>query len=365
MADRGQSPMALALEIARNALGTTAPNPMVGCVCVDNRSREIVATGWHQRAGMPHAERNALAILRERGIDPAGVTMYVTLEPCSTHGHTGACTDAIVAAGISKVVIGALDPNPLHRGRAIEILRSRGIAVEQGELAQECAALNPIFNHTIVHKTPLFAARCAITRQGAMFFEAGKTAKITGTATAAQVARERQYFPAIATSTQTVLVDNPRLTIRRQGHPVSCHTRLVFDRSGRTLERLEDLEIYNDRFARERTVFVTVTGTAARAEALLRSRGIALWALPEEPDAYWRELRERCWEAHLDGVYFECGPSFLKTLFEAGQADYLYAYCAGGPPERSPVRYFSDSARATPVLERRLGEDVEQQFLIG
>lgn len=365
MIENSAAAMAHAIELARNALGTTLPNPLVGCVCVDNRSREIVSTGWHQRAGMPHAERNALAMLRERQIDPRQVTLYVTLEPCSTHGHTGACTDAIIAAGVPKVVIGTLDPNPDHRGRAIDILRSRGIVVETGVLERECAALNPIFNYAIVQNSPLFAARCAITRKGEMFFEPGKPAKITGAETAVQVARERLYFPAIATSTGTVLADNPRLTIRREGHPLACHTRLVLDRHGKTLEKLDVLNIFNDEFSRERTVFVTLESTAARAESLLRSRGIRVWALPENKIDYWRVLRERCFAEKLYGVYFECGPTFLKSLFAAGQANYLYAYCANGLPEQAPIRYFSQTTKATLALERQLGADIEQQFLIG
>ncbi len=120
----------------------TAPNPRVGAVIAEEGA--IVARGYHARDGQPHAERMALQQLGRR--PQPGAVMAVTLEPCSTHGRTGACTDALIAAGIQTVLIGAIDPNPFHRGRAIELLRAQGIAVHAGILAEECAALNPEFN---------------------------------------------------------------------------------------------------------------------------------------------------------------------------------------------------------------------------
>src|ERR1035437_1489530 len=119
--------MRLALRLARRGYGTTSPNPMVGAVLV--KGGEIIGRGWHRRAGLPHAEIEALRDAERRGHGPGGATLYVTLEPCCTHGRTPPCTEAIIAAGIKRVVIGATDPNPKHAGKGFKILRHAGIEV--------------------------------------------------------------------------------------------------------------------------------------------------------------------------------------------------------------------------------------------
>jgi len=138
--------MRLALRLARRGYGRTSPNPMVGALLV--RRGRIVGRGWHRQAGAPHAEVEAIRAAHARSHDPKGATLYVTLEPCSTHGRTPPCTDAIRAAGIRQVVAGATDPNPNHAGRGFRILRSAGIAVRHGLLAAECSQLNEAFNHS-------------------------------------------------------------------------------------------------------------------------------------------------------------------------------------------------------------------------
>ncbi len=144
--------MRRALALAERAWGDTSPNPMVGAVLVKNG--EIVGEGWHRRDGFPHAE---IECLRSAKTSPKGATIYVTLEPCSTHGRTGACTEALLKAGVACVKIGALDPNPVHAGRAVEIFRAANVACEYGILERECTELNFIFNFAIVNKKPLVA----------------------------------------------------------------------------------------------------------------------------------------------------------------------------------------------------------------
>ena len=131
--------MRLALRLARRGYGTTSPNPMVGAVLV--KGGKIIGRGWHRRAGLPHAEIEALRDAQKRGHNPRGATLYVTLEPCCTHGRTPPCTDAIIAAGIKRVVIGATDPNPKHAGKGFKILRRAGIEVVHGILSDECAQI--------------------------------------------------------------------------------------------------------------------------------------------------------------------------------------------------------------------------------
>lgn len=337
--------MRRAIALAEKARGDTHPNPIVGAVLVEDG--EIVAEGFHARAGTPHAERVALNALGRR--PKPGATLFVTLEPCSTQGRTGACTDAILAAGVSRVVVGATDPNPAHAGRGLEILRERGVEVVSGVLARECGNLNPIFNYNIVTGEPLIAAKCALTPDGKMFFEPGKRAAITDAAARGNVMRERRCFPAVATSSGTVLCDDPALTARVPGEPVFCPTRFVFDRRGRTLARADSLAVFSDAF-RGRTIFVTVPETEAAARATLAPRGVRVRALPAETAAFWRAFRGLCAAEGVTGVYCECGPTFLRALFAARQADRLYAYVAG-TPEKSPEKFFSEAARLVPEGE--------------
>src|SRR6266516_2571888 len=153
--------MRLALRLARRGYGATSPNPMVGAVLV--KGGQVIGRGWHQLAGGPHAEIEALRDAQTRGHNPRGATLYVTLEPCCTHGRTPPCTDAIISAGIKRVVAGATDPNPRHCGKAFSILQRAGIAVTHGVLAQECSRLNQAFNHWVVHRTPFVTVKAAMT----------------------------------------------------------------------------------------------------------------------------------------------------------------------------------------------------------
>src|SRR5687767_5588310 len=145
--------MRLALRLARRGYGETSPNPMVGAVLVKNGA--IIGQGWHRRAGQPHAEIEAIRDAHQLGNRIKGATLYVTLEPCCTEGRTPPCTGAIIAAGIKRVVVAAIDPNPRHRGKGFAILRRAGVKVVQGILEPEATELNAAFNHWIVQGTPL------------------------------------------------------------------------------------------------------------------------------------------------------------------------------------------------------------------
>ena len=153
--------MRLALVLAERGRGWTAPNPMVGAVIVKDGA--VIGQGWHERYGEPHAERNALAACTA---DPAGATMYVTLEPCCHHGKQPPCVEAILASGIRRVVIGSADPNPLVAGKGVAILRSRGVEVTENVLREECDALNRIFFHYITTGRPFVSMKYAMTMDG-------------------------------------------------------------------------------------------------------------------------------------------------------------------------------------------------------
>ncbi|MDR2512688.1 MAG: bifunctional diaminohydroxyphosphoribosylaminopyrimidine deaminase/5-amino-6-(5-phosphoribosylamino)uracil reductase RibD [Puniceicoccales bacterium] len=313
-----------AIALARRAWGKTHPNPLVGALIVE--SGHIVAEGWHTRAGEAHAE---IAALRALGRRPKpGSTLYVTLEPCCTHGRTGACTQAIIEAGISQVVAGAIDPFPAHAGRGFDILRAAGIALTTGICKAECEDLNLLFNHRMTHGgTPFIALKTATTLDGRIATRTGQSQWITGCEARADVMRWRRYFPAIATSSTTAIGDNPRLTSRIPGNAVEelCPLRFVFDRRLR-LPKHPGLQLFTDNF-HERTTIVTRANTPALAA--LSHESSRIWALPGEDDAtFFQAFKARCVQENIDGVWVEGGGTFLGAWLKAGMADYLFHYTA-------------------------------------
>jgi diaminohydroxyphosphoribosylaminopyrimidine deaminase / 5-amino-6-(5-phosphoribosylamino)uracil reductase len=206
--------MRLALRLAQRGYGVTSPNPMVGAVLV--KGPKIVGLGWHRGVGLPHAEIEALRDAQKRGHSTRGTVLYVTLEPCCTHGRTPPCTDAIVAAGIKRVVVGATDPNPLHCGRGFEILHRAGIRVTRGVFADECERLNEAFNHWIIHRTPFVTVKAAMTLDGKIATAGGESKWITGKEARAYGMKLREGSDAVLVGINTILADDPNLTFREQ-----------------------------------------------------------------------------------------------------------------------------------------------------
>ena len=207
---RGDTPyMRRALALAETAWGRTAPNPMVGCVLA--RSGRVIGEGYHHAAGQPHAEIEAL---KSCTADPRGCTAYVTLEPCCTTGRTGPCTAALIAAGVSRVVIGSLDPNPAHAGRGVKLLRDAGIEVKTGVCRTACEELNyPFFKWITVHR-PYVVLKMAMTLDGRIATASGDSKWVTGEEARARVQRLRQQAGAIIVGAETAKIDRPRLTVR-------------------------------------------------------------------------------------------------------------------------------------------------------
>jgi diaminohydroxyphosphoribosylaminopyrimidine deaminase/5-amino-6-(5-phosphoribosylamino)uracil reductase len=201
--------MAHALQLAERGLFTTQPNPRVGCVIT--LGDEIVGTGFQQRAGEPHAEVFAL---REAGERAHGATVYVTLEPCAHYGRTPPCAEALIKAGVARVVVAAEDPNPHVAGRGMELLRAAGIAVDPGLLRDAARALNPGFFSRFERGRPWLRVKLAMSLDGRTALANGESKWITGAAARADVQRWRARSSAILTGSGTVLADNPRLTVR-------------------------------------------------------------------------------------------------------------------------------------------------------
>ncbi|WP_434606071.1 bifunctional diaminohydroxyphosphoribosylaminopyrimidine deaminase/5-amino-6-(5-phosphoribosylamino)uracil reductase RibD [Pseudomonas sp. R1-7] len=201
--------MARALELARRGHYTTHPNPRVGCVIV--RGGEVVGEGWHIRAGEPHAEVHAL---RAAGDNARGATAYVTLEPCSHHGRTPPCADALVNAGVARVVAAMQDPNPEVAGRGLQRLAQAGIATESGVLEGEARKLNEGFLKRMEHGLPFVRVKLAMSLDGRTAMESGESQWITGPAARSAVQRLRAQASVVLTGADTVLADNARLTVR-------------------------------------------------------------------------------------------------------------------------------------------------------
>ena len=320
--------MSRALEIAQRGWGQTHPNPMVGAVIVENG--QIVSEGWHHAVGQNHAEIEAFHALGRKPAPQA--SLYITLEPCSTVGRTGACTEAIIQSGVRNVIVGAIDPNPAHRGKGFSCLREAGIEVIDGVLSEACEDLNLIFNHWMTQQSPLLAAKIATTLDGKFSAANGHSKWVTGKEAREDVMRWRRLFPAIAVSAATALADNPALTSRLQDAEW-CPRRFVFDRQLTTIPRMDSLQLFNDAHARHTTLVCGETVDAKKALAT----GIEVWQLPEKAGHINLEaFRQRCAAEGIHAVYLETGPRWTSALLADQSVDYLFHYIA--------PKYMADSA---------------------
>jgi diaminohydroxyphosphoribosylaminopyrimidine deaminase/5-amino-6-(5-phosphoribosylamino)uracil reductase len=288
--------MRQAVGLARRGCGTTSPNPAVGAVLM--KGGKLIGRGWHRRAGGPHAEIEALRDAQKHGHNPRGATLFVTLEPCCTQGCTPPCTDAIVAAGIKRVVVGTMDPNPKHSGRAFKILKRAGITVTRWSgvadqprpgsrgrsphqtLADECARLNEAFNHWIVHRTPFVTVKAAMTLDGKIATASGESKWITGEAARACGMKLRQGADAVLVGINTILADNPSLTVRSVQSPKSKVQsqrlrRIILDSMARTPLTAK---VMGDKCAALTTIVVSKRAPKNRVAAL--SKRVNVWVAP-------------------------------------------------------------------------------------
>ncbi|MEO0796686.1 MAG: bifunctional diaminohydroxyphosphoribosylaminopyrimidine deaminase/5-amino-6-(5-phosphoribosylamino)uracil reductase RibD [Verrucomicrobiota bacterium] len=315
--------MQQAIDTAMRAWGDTHPNPMVGALIVKND--EVIAEGCHLRAGESHAE---VAAFMDLGFETCeDSTLYVTLEPCSTHGRTGPCTEVIIESGIQRVVVGAIDPNPKHAGEGLTILREAGIEVAHGVLAEECAEMNFIFNHAIVNDSPLMAGKVAMTMDGKIATRSSHSHWVTGTEAREDVMRWRRLFPAIAVGAGTLIADNPSLTARLPGVDPFCHTRFVFDRQLLSVDHL-DKQVFNDEW-REKTVVITQSDASPEGLQKLKDHGIVCWQPSIEPsEAFFHQFERKCLDLGINGVLVEGGSGLLSDLLAEKRLDYLLSYRA-------------------------------------
>jgi len=323
--------LARALGLARRAWGDTHPNPMVGAVLTEGDA--VVAEGWHARAGEPHAEVAALRALGRRPLP--GATLHVTLEPCSSHGRTPPCVDALLAAGIRRVVVGTLDPNPLHAGRGIRLLREAGVEVVLADGPSElaCRELNFLFNHWISRRRTLLAMKVARDATGRTVPLPGRR-WITGEEARADVMRWRRLFPCVAVGAGTALADNPALTARLP-EGATCPLRLVLDRSGR-LQGRGDLALLADAH-RARTIVALDPARAPSGHAdWIRALGPAVWEIA--PGDFLEGVLARASQEGIVGILLEPGPSLGQAVLRSGllRRAWVYTAPAGRADPASP-----------------------------
>ncbi len=262
--------MRRAIELARRGAGWTSPNPLVGAVIV--KDGRVIGEGWHAQAGGLHAERHALQNCVE---DPAGATLYVTLEPCCHTGRTPPCTQAIMEAKLACVVYGSMDPNPMVRGKGAQQLREAGIAVKAGVQREACDALNPIFFHYITQKTPFVSLKYAMTADGKIASRTGASKWITGSEARAYAHRLRHLHRGILVGIGTVLADDPLLNCRMEGgrNPVRvvCDSQLRIPLSSRLCKTAHEIPL-----------IVAAAADHAEKRAALEACGAQVWILPEQ-----------------------------------------------------------------------------------
>ena len=350
--------MRAALRLARRGLGTTSPNPMVGALLV--KGGRVIGRGWHHRAGAPHAEIEALRDAQRRGFDAKQATLYVTLEPCCTHGRTPPCTDAIISAGIGRVYVGAVDPNPKHCGRGLKLLRGAGLKVSDGLLAAQCEALNEAFNHWIRHRVPLVTVKAAMTLDGKIATPAGQSKWITGARARARAMDLRRQADAILVGINTVLADDPQLTVRpaRQART----RRIVLDAQARTPP---SARLVTDRFTKLTTVVVSRGAPLSRRRAL--ARRVTVLAAPSRAgriDLRW--LLKHLGSQDVTSLLVEGGGEVNASFLLGGLAQRLAFFYApkilGGAHARKAVaglgaKSLQEAIELEDVQWRRLGTD--------
>jgi diaminohydroxyphosphoribosylaminopyrimidine deaminase/5-amino-6-(5-phosphoribosylamino)uracil reductase len=365
-----------ALRLARRGYGTTSPNPMVGAVLV--QAGRVIGRGWHRRAGEPHAEIEALRDAKKRGHSPRGATLYVTLEPCSTHGRTPPCTQAIIDAGIRRVVVGAADPNPRHAGKGFPILGRAGIEVvtlhgcagdpAAQRLATECIALNEVFNHWIVQRTPFVIVKAAMTLDGKIATASGQSQWITGEQARACGMNLRQGCDAILAGVNTILADDPSLTVRHQRKDGSWAAtkplrRFVLDTHARTPLTAK---VVADAAAALTTIVVGPKAANSRVAAL--SRRVQVLTAPltgSVIDLRW--LLNQLGASGISSLLVEGGGEVNASFLLGGLAQRVAFFYApkvlGGRDARKGVagegaKDWSEVINLRDLQWRQLGEDL-------
>jgi diaminohydroxyphosphoribosylaminopyrimidine deaminase/5-amino-6-(5-phosphoribosylamino)uracil reductase len=355
--------MAHALRLARAGLCTARPNPRVGCVLV--RDGVAVGTGAHLRAGEPHAEVHAL---EAAGAAARGATAYVTLEPCAHHGRTPPCAEALVAAGVARVVVAHVDPNPRVAGQGLARLAAAGVATASGLLADEAEALNRGFVLRMRDGRPWVTVKLAQSLDGRTALDSGESRWITSAEARRDVHRLRARSCAIVTGLGTVLADDPALTVRLAADDLPDHYDAEADAPLRVVLDPELATSPSARLLRApgRTLVCTAVDRPAAATALVEA-GAEVVRLPGEPAGLdLVELLAELGRRGINEVLVEAGATLAGALLAAGRVDELRLYVAptllgdtSRPLLRLPALASMDERRELEIVDlRRVGRDL-------
>ena len=357
--------MARAISLAERGLETTDPNPRVGCVIA--HGERIVAEGWHERAGEPHAEVHAL---RAAGAQAAGATVYVTLEPCSHHGRTPPCVDALIGAKVARVIFAVGDPNPRVNGRGEQLLREAGVQVASGLLQREAAQLNSGFLKRMRTGRPWLRVKLAMSLDGRTALASGASQWITSEAAREDVQRWRARSSAILTGIGTILADDPRLDVRLPDPPGAARRfplRVVLDPRLRTPP---DARIFTSQ---GNALILTSEQPAGwdtefdlRRRRLTERSAVETVAADASGRAHLAEVLELLGRREVNEVWVEAGPTLSGAWLQQGLADELLLYVAPkllGPQARPlldlpELRELDRAPGFTFVDVTRIGEDL-------
>ena len=326
MTQTDQQMMSRAIALAKRGRYTTAPNPMVGCVIVNNG--DIVGEGYHYQAGQPHAEVFALRQAQQRA---QGATVYVTLEPCSHHGRTPPCAEALINAKVARVVCAMVDPNPVVAGRGIALLQAAGIRVDVGVLALEAQALNPGFIKQMTHQMPYVELKLAASLDGRTALANGASKWITGPKARSDVQQFRACAGAILSTSATVIADNPSLNVRwseldasvQQQYPQSAlrqPIRVIIDSQNRLTP---EYQLFN--LPGETILARTMLGTEAWPDSVQQ------WQIPTQINSNQLDLvalMSRLATYGINHIWVEAGASLAGALLQQQLVDSLILYQA-------------------------------------
>lgn len=321
--------MARALELAARGVYTTDPNPRVGCVLV--RDGAIVGEGWHEVAGEAHAEVHAL---QQAGAASRGATVYVTLEPCAHHGRTPPCSEALIQAGVARVVTAMQDPNPRVAGNGIRQLRAAGIAVESGMMQAEAEALNPGFIQRMQQGRPWLRCKLAMSLDGRTAMASGESQWITGEEARRDVQELRARSSAIMTGINTVLADDPALTVRTSLWTPTYSAAVSDTEPRQPLRVVLDSGLRMPSQARMltqpgKTLVLTASSDAARQQALTAA-GAEVQTIPLATAGRLdlTAVLEYLGQCEINELLLEAGPTLSGALLQAGLLDELVIYIA-------------------------------------
>lgn len=365
--------MRRAIELAKKGRGWTNPNPMVGAVIVKNN--RIIAEGYHHRCGDLHAERDALKNLKESA---KGATIYVTLEPCCHQGKQPPCCEAVYESGITRVVIGSRDPNPLVAGKGAQYLRSKGITVEEDFLRPECDQINPVFFHYITSKRPYVVMKYAMTLDGKISTRTGASKWITGEEARRYVHYERSYYNAIMAGIGTVIADDPMLNVRdiegaHQPVRIIVDSGLNISTDSAIVKSAKQYETYvvciNDE---DFSKCMRLAKNKIEKIDELISYGVNIIETPEKNGHVdLKYLMDTLGAKGIDSVYVEGGGTLHEACMKAGIVNHISAYVApkifGGADAKTPVEGVGvsqpDEAMMLDLVStRKLGKDLLLEY---